>query len=237
MPAVAPPGHLSARALADWTALQSETRAPRAFDPADADALPAPVRRWVRHAIAPGTPLRRGVVLSSHGTIMIGRWRPFTARQVLAPFDGYVWAATTHLPLPRAVVHGFDRYRAGVGEMRWRLFGVVPVMSGEGPDITLSAAGRLAGEFVLAPPCALDPSIVWKHVDKYRAVARVTVDDRGFDVTLDIDPAGRLAAVAYQRRHGSADETFTATFAGETTFDGGRCGRPGDRPGHRPSRS
>ncbi|WP_327092389.1 hypothetical protein OIE66_17595 [Nonomuraea sp. NBC_01738] len=86
MPAVAPPGHLSARALADWTALQSETRAPRAFDPADADALPAPVRRWVRHAIAPGTPLRRGVVLYSRGRIKIGGWRPFTARQVLVPF-------------------------------------------------------------------------------------------------------------------------------------------------------
>ncbi|WSG18627.1 hypothetical protein OIE66_17600 [Nonomuraea sp. NBC_01738] len=39
-------------------------------------------------------------------------------------------------------------------------------------------------------------------------------------MTLDIDAMGRPVAVAYQRRHRPADETFTATFAGESTFGG-----------------
>ncbi|MDT7670261.1 MAG: hypothetical protein QOC74_3044 [Pseudonocardiales bacterium] len=32
-----------------------------------------------------------------HGTIRLGARRRFTARQVLAPPDGYVWAATAHV--------------------------------------------------------------------------------------------------------------------------------------------
>ena len=56
--------------------------------------LPEPARRWLSHAIAPGTPLWGSVELTMHGQIKLGRWRPFTARQVLTPPDGYIWAAT-----------------------------------------------------------------------------------------------------------------------------------------------
>jgi hypothetical protein len=36
-----------------------------------------------------------------HGQIKLGRWRPFTARQVLTPPDGYIWAATAGWPACR----------------------------------------------------------------------------------------------------------------------------------------
>ena len=35
--------------------------------------------------------------------------------------------------------------------MRWRLLGLIPVMTADGPDITRSASGRLAGEIALLP--------------------------------------------------------------------------------------
>lgn len=35
--------------------------------------------------------------------------------------------------------------------MRWRLFGLVPVMTAARPDITRNACGRLAGEITLIP--------------------------------------------------------------------------------------
>ena len=35
--------------------------------------------------------------------------------------------------------------------MRWRLAGAIPIVSAEGPDVTRSAAGRLASEIVVAP--------------------------------------------------------------------------------------
>ena len=50
-----------------------------------------------------------------HGQIKLGRWRPFTAHQVLIPPDGYIWAATTRLAgLP---VTGYDRLGSGAGEI------------------------------------------------------------------------------------------------------------------------
>jgi hypothetical protein len=75
-----------------------------------------------------------------HGQIKLGRWRPVTARQVLTPPDGYLWAATTRLAgLP---VTGYDRLGSGSGEMRWRLLRLIPVLNESGSDVTRS--GRLA---------------------------------------------------------------------------------------------
>jgi len=83
------------------------------------------------------------------GEIRLGSWRRFSATQVLAPPTGFIWAANTRLfGLP---VSGYDRYSSGTGQMRRRLLGVVPVMVAQGPDVTRSAAGRLAGEGVLVP--------------------------------------------------------------------------------------
>jgi hypothetical protein len=94
----------------------------------------------------PSHPVRRwsSVQLTMRGHIRLGSsWRPFTAQQVLAP-SGFIWAATARVAgLP---VTGFDRYSFGTGQMRWRLLGLVPVMTASGPDVTRSAAGRLAGE-------------------------------------------------------------------------------------------
>ena len=43
------------------------------FDPAAIVSLPEPARRWLGHAIAPGTPLWSSVELTMHGQIKLGR--------------------------------------------------------------------------------------------------------------------------------------------------------------------
>src|SRR5580765_930834 len=84
-----------------------------------------------------------------HGRIRLGKWRSFTATQIIRPGDGYIWAATTYMSgLP---ITGYDRYFGGAGHMRWRLVGVIPIVSADGPDVTRSAAGRLASEIAVAP--------------------------------------------------------------------------------------
>ncbi|GAA3561162.1 hypothetical protein GCM10022419_047250 [Nonomuraea rosea] len=219
---VAPP-HLTEQARQDWELLQRQTRQAPAFDPGQADLLPEPARRWILHAIAPGAALSRAVVLTMRGTIKLGQWRRFYATQVLLPLEGYVWSASAWLgPAP---VHGFDRYRAGAGEMRWRLLNTFPVMSGSGPDITRSAAGRLACEIVMAPAAALDPRVRWKALDEQHAVATVPIDGEDHDVTLTIAPDGRLERVTMSR-WGNPDGTtyrehlFGIECADEATFDG-----------------
>jgi hypothetical protein len=152
-----PPRHLPHAVRGDWDDLATPTVDPEPIDPGALDQLPPPVARWLRHAIAAGTPLRRSVQLTMRGQIRVGRWRPFSAVQALAPPRGFVWAATAgHWP---AQIRGFDRYSRGTGEMRWRLLGAIPVMLAIGDDVTHSAAGRLAGELVLLPAAALDPAV------------------------------------------------------------------------------
>ncbi len=218
-----PPRTLTGRARREWASLAVPTPRSAVFDPAMVVHLPPPVRRWLVHAIAPGTALLRSVELAMHGEIRLGAWRRFEAAQILTPPQGFLWAATAHLTaLP---VSGFDRYSNGTGEMRWRLLGAFPVMSGAGADITRSAAGRLAGEFVFVPTAALGPAIVWEPIDDRRAVARVPVGEREVHVTVEVAASGALESVTLCRwgdpdRSGYREHVFGAGFQDEAVFGG-----------------
>jgi hypothetical protein len=161
------------------------------FSRAAVAGLPEPARRWLTHAIADGTPLASCAELEMHGTIRIGRWRPFTARQVLRPSAGFIWKATARVA--GVPVVGFDRYTAASGQMRWRLAGLVPVMSGADADITRSAAGRLAAEgAVLLPTSFRIPR--WDG-----ASATWSIDGCEETVELDIGAEGTLRGVSMLR--------------------------------------
>ena len=53
------------------------------FDPVQVASLPEPARRYVNHAIAPGTLLARAVRLRMHGQIKLKKWASFTAEEVI----------------------------------------------------------------------------------------------------------------------------------------------------------
>jgi hypothetical protein len=208
----------------DWRQLAAPTVDPAPFTPDLLDGLPAPARRWLEHAIAPGTPLRRAAVLHQRGEIKVGRWQRFEADWVLAPPKGFVWAATTHLgPL---FIRGFDRYTRGSGQTAWRFLGRFPVLSAGGPDIDRSALDRLVGELFFVPAAALSPLVRWEHVDDRRSVACVDAGGRTKRVTLTVAESGRLERLELPRwgnpdGQGLRDHTFTALMDGpEGTFDG-----------------
>jgi hypothetical protein len=218
-----PPRRLPLTVRRDWGELATPTRDPEPFEPGVVDRLPSPVALWVRHAVAPGAPLRRTVLLTMHGEIRTGRWQPFSAVQVLAPPDGFVWAATAgRWPLR---IQGFDRYSHATGEMRWRLGGVIPVSSAVGADITRSAAGRLAAELVLVPAAALDPAVSWQAIDERHAAAAVRIGDLVHHLTIDVDDRGALRSLWLPRwgnpeGGGFAEQPFGVEFADEAPFDG-----------------
>jgi hypothetical protein len=166
------------------------------FDPVAIAGLPEPARRWLGHAIAPRTPLWSSVELTMHGQIKLGRWRPFTARQILTPPDGYIWAARTRLAgLP---VTGYDRLGSGGGEMRWRLMRLIPVLNESGPDVTRSAYGRLAGEIALIPTAFRHAS--WSYGERAdTTVATWQFCDDTEAAELLLGPNGRLAEVRISR--------------------------------------
>ncbi len=218
-----PPG-LSTEAARDWAALGAPGGAPAVFEAGAVAGLPEPVRRWLLHAVAEGTPLWRAVELDMHGEIRIGRWARFTAVQRLSVDRGFVWAATAR-PLGLPVV-GFDRWTRGTGAMRWRLFGALPLITAAGEDVTRSAAGRLAGELLVSlPTAALGPEVAWRALDADRAVAAVRAGGGTHEVTVTVGPEGALTQVVMQRwgpvgRGSYGMQPFGATMHEEVTAGG-----------------
>lgn len=193
------------------------------FDPEELDATPDPAQRYLRHAIAPGTPLASAVRLQMRGEIKLNRWRAFEAEQVIRWDRGMIWAATVRMwGLP---IRGFDRLVDGTGEMRWALLGLIPVVSESGPDIVRSNVGRMAAETVWLPSALCRDEVAWTGRDDSRAQAHFTKWGESAEPTFTTDERGRLQRVHLQR-WGNPDEAGFryASFGGmvgeEGTFEG-----------------
>lgn len=171
------------------------------FDPALVDGLPAPARRYLLHAIRPGTPLSQVVRLAMVGEIRPGPrlpWIPFRARQVLAPSVGFAWEATAGRGLIRFA--GADTYIHGRGRTVFRLWDLIPLVRAGGPDVSRAARGRLAIESIWQPASLLPQrGVHWAAVDDQTARATVTIDREAIPLTVTVAPDGRLRSVHMDR--------------------------------------
>lgn len=190
---------------ADWVALAGAiSESPPPFTVELVNWLPEPVRRMLIHAVDPGTPMWRSARLRMEGEIRLGSWRYFAAEQVITPEAGFIWSATTKvLGLP---VSGFDKFSNGTGEMRWRFFGVIPLVTALGEDITRSAAGRLAAESVFVPTMLVRAAWVSTAADTAIATWRIGGQDE--QVQLSVDTAGALREVTMLRWGNPAGRPF-----------------------------
>jgi hypothetical protein len=193
------------RVRAAWLGLASPPAPEQVFSTELVAALPEPARRWLTHAIPVGTPLYASAQVTMHGEIRLGTWRRFRAHQVVAPHSGYIWAATAWLAgLP---VRGFDRFSTGSGEMRWRLLGLIPVVTATGADVTRSAAGRLVSEIVLAPTGF--QAATWlqgRSADHVVGTWSLAGEDES--VELHIGPGGQVLSVLVSRWGNPTGEPF-----------------------------
>lgn len=177
-------------------------RAEVIFDPASLAELPAPAARFLGHALAAGTRLPTAVELRMEGTIRLrpgAPARPMEARQLLST-GGLVWRARVGAWPLRMV--GFDVYAGGVGALRWWLSGVLPVVNAGGADISRSAAGRLALEWVAWLPSALVSAAVqtrWRSIDDGQVGLTVVVDGEPVEMELTVDDSGRLTRLQARR--------------------------------------
>jgi hypothetical protein len=165
--------------------------ASRYFDPAMLTGLPAAAQRLLSHAIEPGAPLYQAIRLHMRGEIKLGTWRSFEAEQVIRWGRGLIWQAKAKFGL--VSISGHDAIIDGVGEMRWRLAGIIPVMSADGRDVSRSAANRLELESMLLPSVLLDDDVRWLPDDD-DAIARAQVHvgaDVG-EISFQVDDAGNL---------------------------------------------
>lgn len=204
-----------------WRSLEL-TGGAEVFSPAMVADLPAPAQRYLRHALAPGTPLAASVQVTMTGTLRLGAaWQPFTAQQILTPGHGFVWQARARMG--PVLMQGADYYARGSGRMRFALFGLLPLITGSGPDVTKSALGRLMIEAVMLPASFLPQrGVQWVAVDDEHASATVTVAGETTTLTFTIAPTGQLREVVMLRwrEQEQAYLPFGVTVLEEQTFDG-----------------
>lgn len=67
-------GRAAAAAAGTWERLSRGQPNPGRFAPVMAAGLPESACRWLTHAIVPGTPLARAVIVEMEGHIRLGRW-------------------------------------------------------------------------------------------------------------------------------------------------------------------
>jgi hypothetical protein len=207
-----------------WERLDIDRVSEATFEPSLVADLPEPARRWLTHAIAPGTPLAQSVLLEMHGHIRIGCWLPFRAVQLHSPPNGYVWAArATFGPIP---IIGYDRYADGDAEMHWRLFGRLPVVNASGPDLDRAAAGRAAIDALFVPTACLGPDVTWSEGSTSNsAIAEWRIGGHVLRPELTVAADGSLRSVTLPRwTQPKGEEWGDYPFGGlvedEMDFDG-----------------
>lgn len=167
------------------------------FAPQDYLELPDPAQRYLRHAIAPQTPLATAVRLRMRGEIKLKRWHPFKAEQVIHRDRGMIWQAIAWMNgLP---IWGWDRLVDGEGAMQWKLCGIFPVMTARGADITRSTIGRMQAEYIWLPSAFCDRQITWAAIDDSHVQAQLTWLDETTNLILTINPAGGLQNLCFKR--------------------------------------
>jgi len=229
--------------------LRAPSRSTDRFDPSMVEGLPEPARRYLLHSIAPGTPLASSVHLTMPGEMRLaadGPPLPMESEEVLVAGRGYVWRARVGRGARRIL--GYDRLLDGEGEMRWWLWGAIPVAHASGDEVSRSAAGRLLGESVFLPSALLPPAAPrWPAVDQATARVHLSAFGEETTLTLDVGPDGRVCRVTFPRwnsdpRNGPvgylpfgcdrmADERSVAGYTVPTRFRAGwRLGEEDEYP-------
>jgi hypothetical protein len=193
------------------------------FDPGRLAALPEPARRYLQHAMAPGTPLASAVRLRMHGQIKLKRWFAFSAEQVICWSRGFIWQAAVRMGA--LTIRGSDRYVDGYGAMRWKFFGLLPFITASGPDITRSAAGRVNLECAWLPSVLCRDDISWSVPEPSHIRASFKAHGEMADVDLAIDETGAPKTLSTARWGNPEGTAFRyASFGGfagkEATFGG-----------------
>ncbi len=183
-----------------WQSLEAPSTQPVFTDDMVSD-LPAPARRYLLQAIQPETPLASSVSLEMRGTMRLKpeqEWMPMRARQILAPPKGFVWRAEVGAGLMR--FSGGDNYANGSGRVRFWLWGVIPLVQQQGPDVSRAALGRLVCETIWLPSSLLPQrGVKWEALDDESTRATMKIDEETITLTLFVEPNGKLREVRILR--------------------------------------
>jgi hypothetical protein len=202
------------------------------FDPEHVRHLPEIAQRYLRHAIAPGTPLYATAELEMEGTFLLGDKQSnqaysMSARQAIRPPDGFVWIP--HMRSGAMTISGSDGLIDGEAWTRFWLLGLLPVaLERSSPDLVRSAQFRAAVEGALWLPTTLLPErgADWEQIGPDEAQVTIRRFEPAIVVRLKLDQAGAVTEIVGQRwSNANADERFRlqpfgGTVMAESTIQG-----------------
>lgn len=210
-----------------WQTLEPRTPSIAAFSPDLIADQPEPVQRYFLHAIAPGTLLANAVYLTMKGMIRLApnqEWMPLQAEELLSTV-GFVWQAKAGQGMLQ--MQGADYYTAGTGRMRFSLWGLLPVVNAQSPDLIRSAIGRSVGELFWLPSVLLPQrGVSWQAIDDNTIQASLTLDNEPITLTFVIDNQGRLLKSSFLRWGDQTEDQhyanipFGGEYQAEQTFGG-----------------
>ncbi|MCW3797574.1 hypothetical protein OMW55_07130 [Sphingomonas sp. BN140010] len=203
------------------------------FDEQMLAGLPEVAKRYLRHAIAPGTPLATTVELDMRGTFLLGdtaeaaRAYAMTARETLAPSrSAFLWQP--RLVRGPVIITGSDGLHDGKAWTRFWVAGLVPVVNevSSGPDLVRSAAFRAAAEAIWVPSTLLPQAGArWRQVGPDQAEVSVPTVAGPIANRLTLAPDGRLLEVVGQRwSNANPDKVFRLQPFGGTVLAERRFG-------------
>ena len=203
------------------------------------DALPAPVRRYLRLALQDGQPRFASVRLEQSGRLRTGvesqQWLDFTATETIAPeVRGFVWDARMRLaPLVHASIR--DAYVGGVADARAALQSAVTMAADHGGhDLNSGELYRLLAEAPWSPTLLLPRhDLTWTPIDDHRAAATLTHGGEIVTIEFRFNAAGEVESVYAADRPRSYGTTYVATpwegrFSRYVTIDGVRVPSRGE---------
>jgi hypothetical protein len=166
------------------------------------DALPAPIRRYLRFAVGDGAPAIRTAYLRHDGffrTKPHQRWMCIDGEQYFAVgIPGFVWNASVRAA-PLVWIEARDCLLSGRGNMLVKLLSTVPIADARGAEIDQGASLRWLAECAWFPYAFVGDSIEWASIDAHRARATLRHDGLPVSAIVDVDDEGRLVELSAHR--------------------------------------
>lgn len=174
----------------------------------DWSALPAPVARYLRRALASRPRAPRRLTLHQHGRLRMApgarRWLPFTSTQQVAPAGpGFVWDARVRVA-PGLHVAVLDALIGARAQAEVRLLSVWRIGHDAGtPELHEGALHRFLAEAVWYPWALLPrPALSWQALDARRALATLRAGAGAVALEFRFGAEGEVTGVHTPARWG-----------------------------------
>lgn len=201
------------------------------FSESHLEGLPAPAVRYLRRAIAPGTPIPERLEFDFEGHCRSGTGNgrsPLSGSGgLIVPRQGFLWREDSRrLGIPKK---GCLYYCNGHGEVHWSWLGMIGIAKkrGAGGNTTRAMRHRMTSHLLWTPWAFLpNEGARWEAVDERTATVYKMRDDEQVEMTIEVDAEGRLVEAIHPRWGAKTKDGSFEFFpygivpSGEVTFGG-----------------